>query len=325
VSAEFALHPRLRSVSELFEEGRLSIVHGVGYPNPNRSHFESMAIWHAGSTAEERRHVGSGWIGEAVSMQTLAGGPHAVHVGDETLPVALRGRRCTAMSISGAEDLQLRLDIDELERTESAVEDHALAKTNGSLSDFLTNSVSEAHFSAKELASATPGDATARYPRSKLGRRLKVVSQMIKSGAAARVYYTSQSGYDTHAAQLPTHANLLGELSSSLKAFMNDLKDSQLEDRVLVMAFSEFGRRVKENASIGTDHGTAGPVFLAGTSLAQRSYGQLPKLTDLDRGDLRHSVDFRHVYSAVLADWLELARPASLQGFDSLELFVRPA
>ena len=313
---DYAFHPRLRSASELFEDGRLSVVHGVGYPNPNRSHFESMAIWHAGSTEKELRHIGNGWIGDAISMGQLTSGPHAIHVGHEALPVALQGRRCTATTISNSADLQLRLDLaDPLAPMKGS------ATSNASLSDFLTKSVSDAYVSAKELASATPSEATARYPNSRLAMRLKLVGQMIKSGAAARVYYTLQSGYDTHAAQLASHANLLGELSSSLRAFMDDLKESRLDDRVVVMAFSEFGRRVKENASFGTDHGTAGPVFLAGTKLTQRSYGQLPQLTDLDGGDLRYTIDFRNVYSAMLSDWLGFGSPTSMKGFKSLQLF----
>lgn len=316
---EFAFHPRLRSASELFEDGRLSIAHGVGYPNPNRSHFESMAIWHAGNTAEEMRHLGSGWLGNALSEQSPASRvPHTIHVGDETLPVALRGRRCVATTVSNAADLQLRLDI-----SNASVPEKKLTRDYSSLNDFLTKSVSDAYVSSNELASATQTDAAARYPNSKLAGRLKLVSQMIKSDAAARVYYTLQGGYDTHAGQLSTHANLLGELSSSLKAFMDDLKEAKLDDRVLVMAFSEFGRRVKENASFGTDHGTAGPVFLAGTGLAQRNFGQLPKLTALQQGDLEHHLDFRQIYSAILTDWLGFSCPDALLPFDSAEIFKR--
>ena len=312
---DFAFHPRLRSASELFEDGRLSVVHGVGYPNPNRSHFESMAIWHAGSTDKELRELGNGWLGDAISKRPLSAGPHAIHVGDETLPVALRGRRCTAATIANAADLQLRL---ELQNSNQARATEAGTPTK-SLSDFLTKTVSEAYVSAKDLADSTKDDTTARYPNSELGNRLKLVSQMIKSNAAAKVYYTSQGGYDTHAVQLPSHGNLLGRLSSSLKAFMDDIKEAGLDDKIMVMAFSEFGRRVKENSSIGTDHGTAGPVFLAGTKLASRSFGQLPSLTDFEGGDLKHGVDFRAVYSAVLSQWLGF-NPLSDERFSKLKL-----
>ena len=313
---EFGFHPRLRSAGELFEDGRLSVVHGVGYPNPNRSHFESMAIWHAGSTDEELRHLGNGWLGDAISLREFTQGPHAIHVGDEVLPVALRGRRCTATSISNVADLKLRLNIDNREATGG----QTAATQNGSLSDFLSKTVGDAYLSARELVAADKG-STARYPNSNLSKRLNLVSQMIKSDAAARVYYTSQGGYDTHAAQPATHGNLLGELSSSLKAFMDDLKESGLEDRVMVLAFSEFGRRVVENDSVGTDHGTAGPVLLAGTQISRRSYGQPPQLTDLDQGDLRFEIDFRNIYSALLSDWLGLRVPQPIQEFQGLKLF----
>ena len=311
---EMAFHPRLRSASELFQDGRLSVVHGVGYPNPNRSHFESMGIWHAASTAKEDRELGNGWLGDAISLRTPSNGPHAIHVGDEDLPVALRGRRCTAITASSPADLQLTL-------SELAARDPPKANSTN-LSEFVTKSVNNAYASAKELADSMKEDSGAQYPGSKLGKRLKLVGQLIKSSAAAPVYYTSQSGYDTHAAQLPAHGNLLGELSSSLKAFMNDMKQSGLEERVLVMAFSEFGRRVKENDSIGTDHGTAGPVFLAGTSLARRLYGQKPSLLDLDSGDLKYSMDFRNLYAAILVDWLHLSLPRSLSGFGMEQLLT---
>jgi len=312
LSDDIAFHPRLRSASELFQDGRLSVVHGVGYPNPNRSHFRSMAIWHT-AKLDEAEHTGDGWLGNAVSMQQVTKGPHAIHAGNEDLPVALRGRRCTATTISNPADLQLTLtELADLKTT---------ARTSKNLADFVSRSVIDAYKTAQELADSTQEDSAARYPGSKLAKRLKLVGQIIKSGAAARIYYTSQGGYDTHAVQLPTHGNLLGELSSSLKAFMNDMRDSGLEDRILVMAFSEFGRRVKENGSIGTDHGTAGPVFLAGKSMDKRFYGTKPSLTDLDSGDLKHGIDFRDIYSTVLTNWLDMKLPAELKEFGGKQIF----
>jgi uncharacterized protein (DUF1501 family) len=142
---------------------------------------------------------------------------------------------------------------------------------------------------------------------------------MLKSGSQARVFYTSQGGYDTHASQIYTHANLLGELSSALKAFLDDLKAAKLDDRVLVLTFSEFGRRVKENDSQGTDHGAAGPVFLAGPGVKPGLHGKTPSLADLDDGDMKSSVDFRSVYTAVLDNWLNVARPKSLSSFEAIQ------
>jgi len=309
VSDEFALHPRLRSISQLFEEGRLSIAHGVGYPNPNRSHFESMKIWHVGGDQPELLSTGNGWLGDAFgSAPVTTGKPQAIHVGEDSLPLALVGRRCMATTVSDPADLQLRASISK--------SNQSIVRTGGgSLTDFVSKSVSEAYASSEQLSQATAEDASARYPDNRLGQKLKLVSQLIKADAGARVYYTSQAGYDTHAGQLPGHGDLLGELSSSLKAFMDDMKTSSLEDQILVMCFSEFGRRVEENYSLGTDHGTAGPVLLAGTHLAERGFGQLPSLTDLDDGDLKFHLDFRQLYSAILTGWLELELPQSLRGF----------
>ena len=311
---EIAFHPRLRSASELFNEGRLSVVQGVGYPNPSRSHFESMGIWHAASVDKEDRELGNGWLGDAISLQQLTKGPHAIHVGEEDLPVALRGRRCTATTISSPADLQLTL-------SDLAIRD-PLTSDAKNLTDFVTKSVSSAYASAKELADSTKNETTTRYPNSKLANRLKLVGQMIKSGAAATVYYTSQGGYDTHAVQRSSHGNLLGTLSSSLKAFISDMQESGLEDRILVMAFSEFGRRVKENGSLGTDHGTAGPVLLAGTRLAKRIYGPTPSLLDLEDGDLKYTTDFRDIYATVLTNWLDLRLPSTLSGFGTDNIFT---
>ena len=310
---DMAFHPRLRSASELFNDHRLSVVHGVGYPNPNRSHFESMGIWHAGTTDGEQRSLGNGWLGDAISLEPFSPGPHAFHIGDGTLPVALRGRRCTATSMNGAADLKLKLrDLEVSPQSNSNATQ---------LKDFVTRSVNQAYVSARELADASKADSSARYPQSKLGQRLKLISQTIKAGAQAKVYYTSQSGYDTHAAQLNAHANLLGDLSISLKLFMDDLKQAGLEDRIAVLVFSEFGRRVAENASLGTDHGTAGPMFLLGTKLKQQLFGVMPSLSDLDAGDLKHTADFRDVYASVLTDWLGFKKPDVLANYGQSSYF----
>lgn len=317
----FAFHPRLRGVAELFEAGKLSVVHGVGYPNPNRSHFESTAIWQSGSTVETERRVGHGWIGSAVDA-TTSSGPHAIHVGDETLPVALRGRRCTANTISNPADLRLRMPFPLSPRIEETrLQTEASLSPPLNLKDFVTQCVTEAYASASELASTTRVDSAVNYPNSRLATRLKLISQMIKSGSAAQVYYTVQPGYDTHASQLPEHASLLSEFSRAVTAFMEDLKQSGLADCVTILAFSEFGRRVQENASGGTDHGTAGPVFLVGNQLLRSSIGEVSRLDDLHQGDLKYSIDFRSIYRSVLVDWLGLDCPAVLNGYPTQQLF----
>ena len=314
LSGDLALHPRLRTASKLFEADRLSIVHGVGYPNPNRSHFESQRIWHAGSVEKEPRNSGNGWLGDAIGLDEVSKGPHAIHIGKDELPVALRGRRCNTTSIARTDDLRLRL--------QDPISSPQPETTQAELADFVTRTVNDAYSSAKELAESAQKENAARYPGSRLGKRLRTIGQLIKMDTAARVFYTTQAGYDTHASQLNTHANLLGELSSSLGAFMDDMRDSGIEDRVVVLAFSEFGRRVEENQSLGTDHGTAGPVFLCGTQLAKRQYSVPPSLTDLVDGDLKHAVDFRQIYASLLTDWLGLKLPATLTDFRAQNYFV---
>jgi uncharacterized protein (DUF1501 family) len=173
-----------------------------------------------------------------------------------------------------------------------------------------------------EVVRAADGDA--RYPATELGKQMALMARLIKGGVGTRVYYARQPGYDTHAAQLGPHAALLRELSGALKAFLDDLAAARLVERVTVLAFSEFGRTVKENGSAGTDHGTAGPVFLAGPRVEPGLIGAVPKLLDPDprHGDLRVGLDFRRVYAAVLEGWLGLPAKAALGAdFEKLALF----
>jgi uncharacterized protein (DUF1501 family) len=164
------------------------------------------------------------------------------------------------------------------------------------------------------------------YPNNELAQQLRLVARLIRADAGTRVYYTRQSGYDTHAAQYGAHFQLLGALSSSLKAFLDDLTGAKLADRVAVLVFSEFGRTVKENGSAGTDHGTAGPVFLAGAGVKGGLVGPTPSLVELDprHGDLKVNADFRRVYATVLHDWLGLpAEPVVGKGVERMKLFQR--
>jgi uncharacterized protein (DUF1501 family) len=162
------------------------------------------------------------------------------------------------------------------------------------------------------------------YPGTELAQQLKLAARLIKGGAGTRVYYARQSGYDTHADQLVVHLGLLDTLAGALRAFLDDLEAARVGERVAVLCFSEFGRTVKENGSRGTDHGTAGPVFLAGTAVKGGLVGPAPSLLDLDprHGDLKVGLDFRRVYAAVLDDWLRLPSGPALGGkFERLELF----
>jgi uncharacterized protein (DUF1501 family) len=190
------------------------------------------------------------------------------------------------------------------------------------LTAFVERTTLDAYATADRLAALGRDDSSARYPSTALANRLGLIARLIKGGLGARVFYTVQGSYDTHAAQPGAHSQLLAELSGALVAFVDDLAASGLLDRVLVLAFSEFGRRVAENSTAGTDHGTSGPVFLAGSKLRPGLIGSYPSLTDLAEGDLKTNIDFRRVYAALLEDWLGLSSTKALNGtFEPLPLF----
>ena len=315
------LNQFMKPAKELFDDGRLSIIQGVGYPNPDRSHFSSMKTWQT-ARLDKADHTGNGWLGLAIDAKLAeSAGAHqggdAIFVGDEETPPALWGRRSSTIDLSKAEDLRLDL-------AETIAPVDKLTSDKDDLHQFMRRQTASAQTAAQEFARQTAGSATdVTYPNSGLGKRLKLISQLLRSGNAARVYYTIQSGYDTHSSQRNTHGRLLSDFSRSTKSFLDDLKAAGLDDRVVLMAFSEFGRRVAENGSAGTDHGTAGPVFLAGSPIRGGLIGETPDLSDLVDGDLKTGLDFRRVYASLLRDWLDVA-PDSICGgeFKPLDLFV---
>jgi uncharacterized protein (DUF1501 family) len=203
------------------------------------------------------------------------------------------------------------------------IRDSAETGQGDDLADFVRRNTLEAYATSEHIAEVLRAeDRGASYPSTALAGRLRLVARLIKSGAGTRVYYTSQATYDTHYGQGQSHAILLSELAGALRAFLDDLAAAKLGERVVVLAFSEFGRRVQENGSQGTDHGTSGPVFLAGQSVLAGLSGERPQLMDLEDGDLKMTVDFRSVYATVLEDWLGLPSKTALAGtFKRLPLF----
>jgi uncharacterized protein (DUF1501 family) len=308
VSDGIGLHPAMAQAGTLLESGRLAIIPGVGYPNPNRSHFASMAIWHTARLDVEELG-GPGWLGRSLDPTP---GARSTFVGAGSIPAAIRGRRALTASLERIEDLTL----------DPTAARPAITSHGDDLAGFVRRSTLEAYASSDRLAAlARDQSSAARYPATGLASRLKLVARLIKGGYESRVFYTSQGGYDTHSQQLGTHFECLAELASALKAFLDDLADSKLADRVLVLCFSEFGRRVLENGSAGTDHGAAGPVLLAGPSVKPGLLGAYPSLTNLDDGDLKPLVDFRRVYATILDRWLGLPSGPALGGaFEPLPL-----
>jgi uncharacterized protein (DUF1501 family) len=332
INKEVGLHPDMTDAAKLLEDGRLAIVQGVGYPNPSRSHFKSMAIWHSANVKLPRNtdqdaesKAAYGWIGQALdeARPPADRSPAAQFVGNGSVPAALRSRHVVASAVTRLEDAVLAL---EGGASSAATEKPA----DRDFAAFVRRSTLDAYATSERMAQILRApDKSASYPATALADRLRAIARLIKSGGGTRVFYTVQGSaginYDTHYRQTPMHGPLLSELSGALRAFLDDLAAAKLADRVLVLCFSEFGRRVEENGTgdgAGTDHGTAGPVFVAGPGVKAGLVGETPKLLDLQDGDLKMSVDFRRVYATVLEEWLGLPSKPSLGGtFEKLPLF----
>ncbi|HZW10304.1 MAG TPA: DUF1501 domain-containing protein [Phycisphaerales bacterium] len=334
------LHPSLAGLKDLHDEGLLSIIQGVGYPNPNRSHFQSMDIWHTADTSG----TGQGWLGRyfdaeccgygkgesgkaepptALRAPSAGSGPTAsaqpgIAVGREA-PLAMEGRKVKPISFETpelfrwmGEDMHESLADPYASITEAGVREGVEPDSPAA---FLMRTALDAQVSSDLIRRAVRRQSLARYPGGPLARDLAMVASMIHAGLRTRVYYVSQGGYDTHAGQgnqNGRHAQLLQALSQSLLSFYRDLRAGESDARVMTMVFSEFGRRVAQNASGGTDHGTAAPMFLLGPMVRPGLIGSHPSLTDLDEGDLKHQIDFRSVYAGILEDWLRADSAAVL-------------
>jgi uncharacterized protein (DUF1501 family) len=311
INDQTALHPALGDAMKLLESKRLTIVQGVGYPNPSRSHDRSMAIWQT-ARFDPEEHKGHGWLGRALDAEASP----SLFVGASALPIALRGRRSAASTLSRLEEFHLMSDA-------AAVRTMVSTPAADDLPGFIHRSFLDAYTICDRLAEvARVQDGGVSYPGTGLANRLQLIARLLKTGFAARVYYTSQGSYDTHAAQLFPHANLLRELGGALRAFLDDLAAAHLAERVAVLVFSEFGRQVRENASAGTDHGTAAPVLLAGAGVQSGLVGAAPNLLDLVGNAPKMTMDFRRVYATILEDWLGIASKDALGGaFERLPLF----
>lgn len=318
VTDQVGLHPALRDLSGTLTANQLAIVQGVGYPNPSRSHFESMAVWQS-ARRDPKEHGSHGWLGlgmdEAKGQAT--GVPGMVYVGPGELPLALRSRRSVASALTRPEDFVLAPEA----RAKFADE----ADKKDDLTAFIHRMAVDAQATAHRMRTVIDGKAEGPdYPASELAQQMRLVARLIKADVGTRVFYTKQNGYDTHSAQYGSHYQLLSTLAGSLKAFLDDLKAAKLSDRVAVLVFSEFGRTVVENGSAGTDHGTSGPVFLAGAGVKGGLVGPTPSLTDLDPkyGDLRTNFDFRRVYATVLEGWLGVnPEPVVGKAVEKMDLF----
>lgn len=324
------LNGKMTGLKALFDEGHLGVIQGVGYPNPNRSHFRSTEIWQTASDAD--RNATEGWLGRYFDNCCAGADPTVgVAIGGE-MPQAFAAKNPTGVTFSRPDQFRFRSSepsngkmsqeeffFRQLNDPSSGDAPPAGAADGASIAalsgrnksdvgtlDFLQRTSLDAQLSSdKILAIARKYQSTVTYPQGQLAASLNIIARMIAGGLPTRVYYASQGGFDTHAGQIYTHDRLLGELDAALAAFATDLKQQGNFKRVLLMTFSEFGRRVTENANNGTDHGAAAPMFIMGGAIKPGMFGKYPSLTDLDHGDLKFSTDFRSVYGTVLDSWLK--------------------
>jgi len=305
INDTLGLHPSMQPMADLLQDNALCIVQGVGYPNPDQSHFRSMDIWQAGSTDAV---LTEGWIGKALRHIPAAQSFHLASP-NEAAPLALNGSPVRVPSIASLEDFQLRVGAasrGDRQAQMSIIEGTARPATNGAgLLDFVQRTATNTYSTSRrlqELGRAYQPRVT--YPTSSLGNQLRLAAQLIDAGLGARLFYVTIDGFDTHASQEALHADLLRQVSEGISAFFRDLSQRGQRDRVLIMTFSEFGRRARENGSRGTDHGSGAPIFLVGGRVRPGVIGAHPSLTDLPEGNLRHHTDFRQVYAAILDRWL---------------------
>lgn len=305
-------NPALSGLKNIYDQGYLTIINNVGYPNPDRSHFRSMDIWHSGSSSSEFWY--SGWLGRYLDAQCINGKPvHSVLEIDDTLSLAVKGESKNALGVTNPKMLY------------DAVKSLKVAdnsNTGNANLDFLYKTLSDTKSSAEYLYDqSTIYNSSVTYPNSDLGKHLKTISELIISGTQTSVYYCEHTGFDTHFAQLNKQKNLLSQYSEAVSAFVDDLKLNNKLNDVVIMTFSEFGRRVEQNASGGTDHGTANNVFIINGALTKPGiYNETPDLKNLDQGDLIYKIDFRNIYSTILQKVLKVDDVAILKNsFSTLD------
>ncbi|MEX0332345.1 MAG: DUF1501 domain-containing protein [Puniceicoccaceae bacterium] len=301
ITDELGFHPSCGEMAQLYHEGKLAIVQNVGYPNPNRSHFRSMEIWETASGSDD--YLTTGWMGRFFD-NCCAGiptpDPLGLNIGNELPDVFLSDREHNIFSLA---------DTGRGNRTTGEGMKEAIARGDFSMSEnanFLQHTLMNALVTESAVLKRLRGyQPMAAYPANPLARNLRNVAALIASGQETRVYFVSLGGFDTHANQLFRHRQLMEQLSSAMAAFQADLVAHGLDDQVLTMTFSEFGRRPSENVSGGTDHGTAAPLFIMGSQLKGSLFGEAPDLKVKKNKDLAYSTDFRSVYSTVIEKWFE--------------------
>lgn len=298
------LNPNLAALQEIYDQGWMSVINSVGYPNPDRSHFRSMDIWQTASNADQ--FLSTGWVGRYLdaNCQSCPNPYTAIEV-DDTLSLAMKGAKMKGIAVRDPNKL---LQTTREPFFKDLVHQPDSEHLNEDNLGYLYKTMIETYSSAGYIQNTSKTyQVTAEYPNTALGNQLKTVSKFINAGLQTRVYYVSLSGFDTHTNQQNQQGRQLKVYADAVAAFVKDLKQTNKLDDTLMMTFSEFGRRVEQNASNGTDHGTANNVFIFGGKLIKAGvYNDAPDLANLENGDLKYQVDFRDIYATLLDKWLSM-------------------
>jgi uncharacterized protein (DUF1501 family) len=333
VNDQIGLHPALRPLDRMLQDGQLAMVQGVGYPNPDHSHFESMDIW---QSADPRRKIGSGWLGRsAPGLQDKKGNVPLMQIGASRLPLAVQGAPGGVVSIN--DKLPYRLELGTTKAAEQKKRRKLiaeLAKPAGpedkdDLLQFVQRRQVQTFTTLERLEEVLKNHRGNRQNQGRffqfpeLPQKMGLVAELIQKGFGTRVFYVAigNNKFDTHSGQAAPHFALLSELAQAIQTLFEQLKANGQGKRVLAMTFSEFGRRVQENGSKGTDHGSGSCLFVAGPAVKGGLVGAHPSLKDMDSGDLRFHTDFRRVYATLLDQWLGCDSKAVLgDKFEHLDL-----
>lgn len=313
-------HPEMAGMTELFKEGKVAVINNVGYPNSNRSHFKSMDIW---QSANPEAPNGTGWVGRTFDL-SLENGPlspiAAVGLSNEK-PLALQAKNASIPCFASLNDVVSMVGDPDSERMLREIQGdqakmgsavHTIQQANNTALDAM-------HLLKDQISKFQPKQ---EYGNDRFGEGFKQISQLVATSPQTRVIYFSNGGFDTHSRQADSHKTLLKNFSDAVTKFQREMEAIGKDKKVIVLVFSEFGRRTYENGSAGTDHGKAGPMFLIGSPVKGGFYGGVPNFTDLDQGDLKHQVDFRQVYAASLDNWMGTDSQAVLgDKFKDLPLF----
>lgn len=302
INSTVGFHPGLLPMQRLYDKGYLSIINNVGYPNPSRSHFRSTDIWHTAS--DSNKYLTSGWIGRYIEERGKK--PYSAIEIDDSLSLMLKGKEMNGIATKNPKLLHGNMNTPYFKKVLKQQTDAHLSEHN---LGYLYKTMIETKSSAKYIYETSRTFTSKKmYPQNPFGKQLKTTASFINSGLETQVYYVSMGGFDTHANQINSQARLLEIYSKAMEVFVNDLDEQGNLCNTLILTFSEFGRRVEQNAANGTDHGAANNVFVIGKNLKKPGlYNEAPNLLNLDGNmDLEYTIDFRSIYATILSKWLEV-------------------